>query len=74
MQLREENNVYDYIFTHVDDLKVIAKNPMHWIDLIAKNSWSKSMVHVSINLVMITFTMRVKILGRMDVAPTPKKQ
>ena len=35
MRLREENNGFDYICTHVDDFKVVAKNPMRWIDLIA---------------------------------------
>ena len=36
MLLHGQNNGYDYICTHVDDLKVIVKNPMYWIDLIAK--------------------------------------
>jgi len=35
MRLREENDGFDYICTHVNDFKVIGKNPMRWIDMIA---------------------------------------
>ena len=35
MRLREDESGYDYICTHVDDFKVVAKEPMIWIDRIA---------------------------------------
>ena len=35
MRLRDDESGYDYICTHVDDFKVVAKQPMIWIDRIA---------------------------------------
>ncbi len=35
MRMRDDQSGYDYICTHVDDFKVIGKNPMMWIDRIA---------------------------------------
>ena len=35
MRLRDDESGYDYICTHVDDFKVVAKNPGHWIERIA---------------------------------------
>jgi hypothetical protein len=35
MRLRDDETGYDYICTHVDDFKVVAKEPMIWIDRIA---------------------------------------
>jgi len=35
MRLRDTNDGFDYICTHVDDFKVVAKDPMMWIDRIA---------------------------------------
>ena len=35
MRLRDDESGYDYICTHVDDFKVVAKDPMIWIDRIA---------------------------------------
>jgi hypothetical protein len=34
MRLRDDNNGFDYICTHVDDSKVVGKDPMVWIDRI----------------------------------------
>ena len=34
MSLREEADGYDYICTHVDDFKIDACKPSHWLDLI----------------------------------------
>lgn len=33
--MRDDLTGYDYICTHVDDFKVVAKNPTMWIDRIA---------------------------------------
>ena len=35
MRLRDDKTGYDYICTHVDDFKVVAKDPIKWIDRIA---------------------------------------
>ena len=35
MRLRDEKDGYDYICTHVDDFKVVAKEPGMWIERIA---------------------------------------
>ena len=35
MRLRDNESRYDYIYTHVDDFKVVAKDPMTWIKRIA---------------------------------------
>ena len=35
MRMREDNEGYDYICTHVDDFKVCAKDPKRWINAIA---------------------------------------
>ena len=35
MRLREEKNGYDYVCTHVDDFKIVAKDPERWKSLIS---------------------------------------
>jgi len=35
MRMRDTKDGFDYICTHVDDFKVVAKEPMQWIDRIA---------------------------------------
>ena len=35
MRLHDEKVGYDYIWIHVDDLKLIAKDPSIWIDQIS---------------------------------------
>ena len=35
MRLRDDKSGYDYIFTHIDDFKIVAKNPSIWIKQIA---------------------------------------
>ena len=35
MRLRDDKTGYDYICTHVNDFKVVAKNPSIWIYRIA---------------------------------------
>jgi len=35
MRMRDTNDSFDYICTDVDDFKVVAKDPMMWIDRIA---------------------------------------
>ena len=35
MRLRNDSTGYDYICTHVDDFKIVAKNPTSWVDRIA---------------------------------------
>ena len=37
MRLREEGNGYDYLCTHVDDFKVVAKDPQRWVDAIGRS-------------------------------------
>ncbi len=34
MRQRDTNDGYDYICTHVDDFKIVAKDAMHWLKLI----------------------------------------
>jgi Reverse transcriptase (RNA-dependent DNA polymerase). len=34
MRLRESGDGYDYICTHVDDFKIVAKDPKHWMEMI----------------------------------------
>ena len=34
MRLRDSNDGYDYICTHVDDFKIIARQPSKWLDAI----------------------------------------
>ena len=36
MRLRETNDGYDYLCTHVDDFKIVAKEPQRWVDAIAR--------------------------------------
>ena len=35
MRLREDESGYDYLCTHVDDFKVVAKDPQRWVNAIA---------------------------------------
>ena len=35
MRLREEKDGYDYLCTHVDDFKVVAKDPQRWVNAIS---------------------------------------
>mgnify|MGYP003331546523 CR=1 FL=1 len=42
MCLREKCDGYDYICTHVDDFKVVARDPKHWMDLIENEFVLKS--------------------------------
>ena len=35
MRMRDSGDGYDCIYTHVDDFKIVAKNPTMWIDHIA---------------------------------------
>ena len=35
MRLKDNKTGYDYIYTHVDDFKVVAQNLSTWIDHIA---------------------------------------
>ena len=35
MRISDDKTVYDYIWNHVDDFKVVAKDPSIWIDRIA---------------------------------------
>ena len=35
MRLRDSTSGYDYIYTHVDNLEVVATNPSIWIKQIA---------------------------------------
>ena len=37
IRLRDTNDGYDYICTHVDDFKIVAKDPNFWIEKIASN-------------------------------------
>ena len=32
LRLRDDDTGYDYICTHVDDFKILAKDPRHWMD------------------------------------------
>jgi len=34
MRLRESVDGYNYICTHVDHFKIIAKQPEHWMDMV----------------------------------------
>lgn len=36
MRLRDTNDCYDYLCTHVDDFKIVAKDPQRWVDAIAE--------------------------------------
>ena len=35
IRLREDKDGYDYVCTHVDDFKVVAKDPQRWVNAIA---------------------------------------
>ena len=35
MRLRDSKDVFDYICTHIDDFKVVEKDPQMWVDRIA---------------------------------------
>ena len=35
MRMRDAHDGFDYICTHVDDFKVVAKDPNMWVDIIA---------------------------------------
>ncbi|CAJ1970455.1 unnamed protein product [Cylindrotheca closterium] len=35
MRLREDNKGYDYLCTHMNDFKVVAKDPQRWVNAIA---------------------------------------
>ena len=43
IRLRESKDGYDYICTHVDDFKIVAKNPHHWMKLIEDKFLLKSL-------------------------------
>ena len=34
MIIRDDDTRYDYIYTHMDDFKVVARDPTMWIDRI----------------------------------------
>ena len=36
MRLRDDNTGYDYMCTHVDDFKIVARDPSYWMDRIKK--------------------------------------
>jgi len=36
LRLRDSQDGYDYICTHVDDFKIVARNAYHWLNLIQK--------------------------------------
>lgn len=42
MQLRADQSGYDYICTHVDDFKIVAKDPQAWMDKLAEKFLLKS--------------------------------
>ena len=42
MRKSESNDGYDYIFTHVDDYKIVAKCAKRWVDYIEENFVLKS--------------------------------
>lgn len=42
MRLRESNDGYDYICTHVDDFKIVARDPEHWMNKIKERFLVKS--------------------------------
>ncbi len=42
MQLHEMKDGYDYICTHVDDFKIVAKEPERWHDQISSSFLLKS--------------------------------
>ena len=35
MRLRDDRSGYDYICTHVDDFKIVAKDPQSWIERVS---------------------------------------
>ena len=47
MRVRDSNDGYDYICTHVDDFKIVAKTPKHWMDLIEAKFVLKSVGQTS---------------------------
>jgi hypothetical protein len=57
------NDGYDYICTHVDDFKIVAKEPERWRDQISSSFLLKSIGPHSIVWVMITTGLRRKRLG-----------
>ena len=42
MRVREEQDGYDYVCTHVDDFKIVAKDPERWKSLISVTFLLKS--------------------------------
>jgi hypothetical protein len=63
MQLREMKDGYDYICTHVDDFKIVAKEPERWRDQISSSFLLKFKGPRPIIWVMITTGLRRKRLG-----------
>jgi hypothetical protein len=41
MQLRKMKDGYDYICTHVDDFKIVAKEPEWWRDQISSSFFTQ---------------------------------
>ena len=41
MRLRDDKSGYDYICTHLDDFKCVAKDPGMWIDRISSTFFVK---------------------------------
>ena len=35
MRLRNEKSGHDHVYIHIDDFKIVAKDPLIWIDCIA---------------------------------------
>ena len=42
MRLRDDGGGYDYICTHVDDFKIVAKDPYRWLNMIKETFMIKS--------------------------------
>jgi hypothetical protein len=63
MQPHEMKDGYDYICSHVDDFKIVAKEPERWRDQISSLFLLKSIGPRPIIWVMIITGLRMKRLG-----------
>jgi hypothetical protein len=74
MHLCEERNDYDYICTHVDNFKVMAKKPAQWVDEISAVFLLKLVARTSnpLTWVIIIPGQQIIMCGNLDATHTSK--
>ena len=74
MYHRKSEKGYDYVCTHVDDFKIVARQPEHWLNLIKKRFLVKQSGLPEYYLGNNYWYEETGKYGQWVVQPIPKKQ